>query len=300
MDKLYGAIAIDIKNSKNIAFKAGYGTSDLLNFFMHALNERFQRALLTKQFDGSVGRHFTIKEGDMLFAIFNRPNYKMMPLIYKYLNQLYYSAACQQLIIKIMVTPTLIEFNTALVFNGKLQHDLLTVNDLDEINGNLMFTSKYMINALRGESDKHKIIKVTHNLITNLPFNLAVIVLEPSATDVPYAIDTVETDIMSALFYLAYSVPFSQNNLLSIRKIVFFLMRDSIQKETLYSMAKVLDQTYHIDSYKNTKQYIEQKDTAELSKISSRISKIIRDMDVPAMQHNIATVEKNIERLMFK
>lgn len=323
-NKYYAGIAIDIKNSKLLIFNKGYGTYDILNYFSERINEKYGVEL------SNSGKLFSIKEGDMLMGIVRDYNYDLTSKIYHYLNNLYYSTKFQYHLKMLFSKENNIEltFNMSIVFNGSIQQqqDINTLS-WDIINGTVVSGTKYLLNSYHDAVPETKKMGGKFNNISNLPFNLRTIVLKRSSTE-ELLINDYYSNLIQLLFYVAYSEPFTEKNIFSIRKIVFFtLFNENNNRSNDYKnrflLAAILNKVYNKTSYSNAAKNIDiyfdelgnQKEIHQRSlfdeyevennnkikeykmKYSSRITKIISDMNISTVQQNIETLKHTIKRI---
>lgn len=320
--KYYAGLAIDIKNSKLLIFNNGYGTYDILTYFSERITQKYGVEISNSEKINDSGKLFSIKEGDMLMGIVRDYNYDLTRKIYHYLNSLYYSPNFQSHLKNWLSEKNKIEliFNMSIVFNGSIQQqeDINTLS-WDVINGTVISGTKYLLNSYNDLVPETKKIGGKFNNISNLPFNLRTIVLDKSSTE-ELLINDYYSNLIQLLFYSSYSEPFTANNIFSIRKIVFFtLFNENNSKSSSYKniflLAAILDKIYNVKSYENAannigiyfdelgytqKKYVSNKSNEEKKykmKYSSRISKLISDMDILTVQKNIETLTNTIKRI---
>lgn len=334
-DKLYIGFGIDIKNSKKILFNQGYGTADILNLIIRVINWKYGAEISNskRNFDG--GKLFSIKEGDMIFGILNGYQVSLAHRIYHYLNIIYYSVMFQtqlsQILHKNNEAP--IEFRVAIIFNAKVQKSDTQINlmDWDTINGTAISATKYVLSAHEMDKNNPKNIAINYNSITNLPFNLNTLVLEKNERETILP-NQYWSGIIQLLFWAAYSKPFTEENLFNTRKILYFSVYDDFCKDNnlykeRYLLAAVLDEIYHVKSYKDSlnnmgyhydKSFqladsyymgIKIKDVSDFSdtdikqfkenrnKNSSKISKILREANTEEIENNIKILDYTLKRI---
>lgn len=320
--KYYAGIAIDIKSSKSLTFNIGYGTYDILNYFSEHINQKYGAEISNSEEIYDSGKLFSIKEGDMLMGLIREYNYDLTRKIYHYLNSIYYSSDFQYNIKRWISTENSTEliFNMSIVFNGTVQQEQQNINTLswDIINGTAISGTKYLLNSYHDDVPETKKIGGKFNNIENLPFKLRTVVLKNDPSE-KLLINEYYSDLIQLLFYSGYSLPFKSNSILSIRKIIFFTLfnaenKRNMEYQNLFLVAATLDEIYGIKSYQNaasnigiqfnelgqkiqTKTLQTKEKMKHKQKYSSRISKIIGDMDILSVQKNIDTLENTINRI---
>lgn len=349
-NRYYAGIAIDIIKSKSLIFNRGYGPYSILKFLADQLNEKYGLELSNSKLVNEAnysGKLFSIKEGDMLMGIIPEYYYDLSRKIYHELNSIYYSGKFQYELSKWLSKENKItlEFNTAITFNGMIQQSDTNINEIswDIINGTVISSTKYLLNSYHKSILDDKKIETRFNVVNNLPFKIKTCVLKrtPSQDAIMeeqgIVVDDYYSNLLQLLFYSSYSSPFTEKNILNIRKIIFFTLFDEKNNrvnnyKNLFLMAANLDTIYHMKSYKDATQnmglyfndsdidgvtfyrrytnynYFKEKNVyytrtddnnilGHRKNYSTRISNIISDMHIESLQNNIAVLDNTIKRI---